>query len=351
MTAPTGCGFEWDPEPDETLKGVDSQCLFATESASGNVKPALTVAVPTFRRPALLIDTVRSVLAQTDLHDVELLVFDNDPESTVLETLLGALPALRDMAFRYYRNRRNAGMFGNWNACLASAQGKWVTILNDDDLLDPPFIATMREVTGADPTIDAVTCSYRFMDCRPSVSGLASRDAPVPWRERVRNVFRFGWRTQRRLRAWQMFFGNIAGNSLGLVVRRDVALAIGGFRSAEFPSADYYFLTRLARSYRFIQLRRALAVVRVAENESARPETLLGFLRCQSALQHRLLGHEVPAWWRFFQAPSMHLALSQLNGFWRASIPEIEASRATGQPVSGRGAWATKAARLLMGAI
>ena len=59
-----------------------------------------------------------------------------------------------------------------------------------------------------------------------------------------------------------MFFGSLAGSGLGLVVRTSVIRALGGYQAAEYPSADYFFMTRLARDYRFIQLRSALAISR-----------------------------------------------------------------------------------------
>lgn len=347
MTASPDTAFAWEPAPDRSLEDVVSACVSMSDAATMTTAPDWTIAIPTFRRPALLVETVKSVLAQTDLADVELIVVDNDPESSGAAALLAAVPDLRSIPFRYFRNSRNVGMFGNWNACFHMARGTWVTVLNDDDLLAPDFVKTMRGVLRDDPAIDAMTCSYRFMDCRPGGRG----DAPLPWRERIRNIFRFGLRDRRQLKVRQMFFGSIAGSSLGLVVRRAVALSIGGFRSAEYPSADYYFSARLARRYRFVQIRQALAIVRVAENESARPETLIGFVQRQGELQSAMLGKDVPVWWRRFQAPSLHLALTHLNRFWRASLEEHDVSRTTGLPIAPRGALSTKIARLLIGAI
>lgn len=345
MTPPSTDSFTWDPAPDRSLDGVVPECVAMSNVADAT--PDWTIAIPTFRRPALLVETVNSVLAQTDLDGVELIVVDNDPESKGAQALLAAVPALQTIPFRYFRNPSNVGMFGNWNACFQLARGTWATVLNDDDLLDPRFVATMRSVIRNDPTIDAMTCSYRIMDCRAGGKGAV----PVPQRERIRNVFRFGLRDRRRLKVRDMFFGSIAGSSLGLVVRRDIALAIGGFHSAEYPSADYYFSARLARRYRFVQIRQALAIVRVAENESARPDTLIGFIRRQGELQRAMLGKEVPGWWRHFQAPSLHLALIHLNRFWRASVDEDEIARSTGLPISSHHARITKVVRLLIGAV
>lgn len=339
--------FSWDPPADDTLGGVDSQCLMETIAAKAEETPEWSIAIPTYRRPALLIETVRSVLAQTDLRNVELLIVDNDPESNGITMLLEALPTLGGMAFRYYRNPENVGMFGNWNACLTLARGTWITVLSDDDLLDPPFVATMRDIVHRDASIQAMVCSYRFLDCRSGGSG----DAPVPRRERVRNIFRFGSKNLRRIKVKDMFFGSITGSSLGLVVRRDIALAIGGFRAAEYPSADFYFAARLARRYKFVQSRHALAVTRIAENESARPETLIGFIARQGDLQNALIGREAPAWWRMFQAPSLHLATTQLGQFWQVPLDRVQISQATNHPISPRGARLTRWFRLLTGAI
>ncbi len=340
--------FAWTPEPDAPPEGLSSTCLFESASAAGG-QPRLTIAVPTYRRPGLLVETIASVLAQSDLDGVELVVIEDDPATDDLDHLLAACPALRDIAFRYYRNSINAGLFGNWNAALSLARGTWVSVLNDDDMLDPAFVATIRQAQADDSAIDAVVCSLRFLDQR---AGAGDPAAPLPHAERIRNLFRYGLRDRRSLRPAQLFFGSLAGSGLGLVVRTSVIRALGGYQAAEYPSADYFFMTRLARAHRFVQLRAALAISRVDTNVSARPETQLGFLRCQARLQEALLDSGVvPRWWRRIRPSTLGIALQHTNRYWHQNFQRDDVARAIEAPISYRHLRTVRGYRLLIGAI
>ncbi len=339
--------FVWRPEPDAPFETMASGLLFQSRGVLD--RPNLTIAIPTYRRPELIRETIASVLAQTDLDGVELLIVDDDPSSDGVEPLLIALPVLRDIAFRYYRNAANLGLFGNWNTCLALARGTWITVLNDDDLLDPAFVATIRQTLAADPTIDAAACSLRFLDQR---QGAGDTAAPVPRAEKIRNLFRFRLADTRRLRPAQMFFGSIAGSGLGLVVRTEIIRALGGYRAADYPSADYFFMTRLARYHHFVQLRAPLATSRVDDNVSSRPETQMGFLRCQARLQDALLKNGVvPRWWRRIQASTMGITLRHTNRYWGQDFQREDVERAIGTSISFRHLRAVRWYRLLIGAI
>ena len=46
---------------------------------------------------------------------------------------------------RLIRNQKNIGMFGNWNKCIKEAKGTYVTILNDDDLLNYNFVENLLQ--------------------------------------------------------------------------------------------------------------------------------------------------------------------------------------------------------------
>ena len=349
LAHPPGPGrFIWRPSPDRPIPGLASECLFESDAAH-TVQPRLTIAIPTYRRPDLLLDSIASVLAQSDLDAVELVVIEDDPAFADADRLLAALPRLRDIAFRYYRNDSNAGLFGNWNISLGLARGEWFSLLNDDDLLDPNFIATIRRATTADPGIDAVACSLRFLDQRAD-SGDAT--APLPRAERVRNMFRFGVASARRLRPAPMFFGSLAGSGLGLVVRTSAIRGLGGYQADDYPSADYFMMTRLARFHHFVQLRATLAVSRVDTNISSRPETQIGFLHCQARLQEALLADGVaPRWWHHIRAQVLGIALRHINRYWNQAFDPRDIETAIGARVSFRHLRPVRWYRLLIGAV
>lgn len=45
----------------------------------------------------------------------------------------------------FYRNHKNIGLFGNFNRCIELANGKWVCLLHDDDVLLPNYLKEMQK--------------------------------------------------------------------------------------------------------------------------------------------------------------------------------------------------------------
>jgi glycosyltransferase involved in cell wall biosynthesis len=283
---------------------VASELVFEGTAGAAGARPLVTVAIPTFNRLHLLIEAVASAIAQDFGRGVEVIVVDNDPASTNCAALLEQLPQLRSANFRYYRNPDNIGMFGNWNRCIELGRGEWHTLLNDDDLLDPDFCARMFAAFEAQPEFDALICRKRTLDQR------AGADAPAPQgggkgKAALRRVYleaRFHGRTARHLPTAKFFFGSLVGNTVGLVARKDQLLAGGGYQPEEYPSADHYFMARLAARHRLGEVRHILASIRIAENESARPEVIRGFIQRNQQLRERMAGDVAPGWWLRFSA-------------------------------------------------
>ena len=311
--------------------------------------PLVTVAVPTFRRPDLLADTVRSVLAQTFDGPVELIVVDNDPASGGATALLAAIPALERTNFRYFVNAENIGMFGNFNRCIELARGEWLTILNDDDLLDPDFLALMMTELRRDARIDGLVCHKRSLDERadqPDERRTLLHRAAV----RLFNMVRFAGRTSRRVDAAKLFWtpGGVVGNTAGFLFRRKAGLAIGGFLPEESMAADYWFYARFRQRYRLYQHRATAAVIRIGRNESLKRETIEAFLVWTHRLHRAMLGRDLPAWWRIFAPLITARQQAYHRDYWRIDMSREEVGHLLGVPVATDRPWLYKAARLIM---
>ena len=341
MTNDAGHDF-WHPPIDETIVHTPHTRMLAfndTRSAT------LTIAIPTFRRPLLIRETLQSILAQTDLAGVRVIVVDNDPDSTEHDALVAAMPELRDLDFRYCRNHANVGLFGNWNACVAAADTPWVTVLNDDDLLHPTFVATMRSVLAADPAIDAVACSMRELDTRGAVAEVRTASR----RERIKNLLRFGLRDRITLTPQLLFYRNIGGSSLGMVARPDVLRAVGGYQRAEYPAADYFLNVRLAARFKFVRLKQVLTLVRIEENVSAKRDVMLDCMRQGREIQQALLARrDVPTWWDRLSAPFLRMTVDEWNARWHADLTGREVGERTGLVLPARSSVFTKLASLAM---
>lgn len=99
-------------------------------------RPLLTIAIPTYNR-AQYLNELLSVLADQLKNErrVELIVSDNassDQTPSLLDEFVS-----RGLQVRYLRNTENIGPDANFLQCFEQANGKYVWIFSDDDLVIP----------------------------------------------------------------------------------------------------------------------------------------------------------------------------------------------------------------------
>lgn len=317
--------------------------------------PLMTIGVTTYRRPHHLVEAVRSALNQQFDRPWEIVVVDDDPQSDSAERLLAALPILRTSNFRYYRQQRNLGIYHNFNRVLRFARGEWMTVLNDDDLLDPDYLQRMFAELDAHPEIDGLIPHKHVLDERDGApagvepvaqgrSGGGRFGAAVRLlrREGVGAVAKaaatlaqtralYGGRQSRRIPVRKLFWGSILGTCCGFVYRRENALAIGGFHQDETPAADFFFYVRYAKFFRLHQYRFATVTMRKAANETAKRDNVIRSFRNAHAVQRAVAAGDAPAWWLKRLTPlilAWHRA--DFRDQWRVELSAAEIEEATG---------------------
>lgn len=250
-----------------------------------------------------------------------MVVVDDDPASLGHEQLLRDVPRIASANFRYLRNQRNIRDFANHSRCIEVARGKWLTILHDDDLLDPSFAREMFAQLDADPTMDGLVCQMRTMDCRsaPYVESYMRNAA-----RKVHDFLRFGTSDVRTIDARKLFWGCINGNVVGFIFRTEDGRSIGGFYTEEYPSADYFFYARFADRFRLCELRKVLMTYRVAVNVSMNKETNLIALRRSFELQTAYTSSVLPASWRKIRPLIMARQTKVTSRFWGTNIAARE---------------------------
>jgi glycosyltransferase involved in cell wall biosynthesis len=88
--------------------------------------PLFSVVIPTYRRPEFLVEAVTSVTEQS-VADLECIVVD---DASGLPT-----PEFTDPRVRVLHHEVNLGLSGARNSGIRAARGRYVTFLDDDDLL------------------------------------------------------------------------------------------------------------------------------------------------------------------------------------------------------------------------
>ena len=113
--------------------------------------------VPTFRRPDLVPQAVASALAQTR-RDIEVVVVvDGEGEDGTIE----ALAAIDDARLRVLRPGRRLGNAAARNLGIAAARGRWIALLDDDDLWMPDKIERqLAAAEAADVPLPVVSCRF-----------------------------------------------------------------------------------------------------------------------------------------------------------------------------------------------
>jgi glycosyltransferase involved in cell wall biosynthesis len=350
---------------------VVSDMLF---EGSCSAQPRITIGIPTFKRPHLLVDAVRSALAQSFDQPFELIVVDNDPDSSGVQQLLSTLPEVRGRCVRYFRNRENVGLFGNWNQCIRLARGEWVTVLNDDDMLDSNYLRMMFDELVRHADADGIVCRKRFFDQRAGTDaalpdGASSQNAsrrinfrhalrlfsrPALWGKladtaigRLSHELTFSGKLSRRVRPRHLFYGAILGNGGGFLFKKEAAVRIGGYYPDEFPAADYWFYARFAKLFHLREHRATAASVRVAENESMKPDTVKGCFYTGYAIQHALAQEDVPRWWLRFSPLILAMHRSYHRDEWKVGLSDAEVHDLTGMSLPKERPRLLKALRLL----
>jgi glycosyltransferase involved in cell wall biosynthesis len=119
--------------------------------------PLVSICIPTYNSAAFLKEAIDSARRQT-YDNLEIVVSDNASTDGTQE-MVAAIP---DPRIRYYRNRANLGMVANFRRVLAESRGKYVCLLNSDDLMDPGFIQWAVQAMEARPRATFAFASIRF---------------------------------------------------------------------------------------------------------------------------------------------------------------------------------------------
>lgn len=107
------------------------------------MNPAVTVVIPTFRRPDDLARAVESVFAQDHANPFDVLIVDNDPGASAraaAERLRSSLPAAITLD---YVHEPNAGVANARNAAVEAVRTRLVAFLDDDQTAESGWLAAL----------------------------------------------------------------------------------------------------------------------------------------------------------------------------------------------------------------
>jgi glycosyltransferase involved in cell wall biosynthesis len=252
-------------------------------------RPLVSIVLPAFDRPHLLAQALSSIAGQTLMVPTEVIVCDDGGLDETRETVR----RLGGPRWRYLRNPRRLGAVGNWNRCLREASGRWVMILHEDDALYPWYFECVVPRLGGAP---AAVCMK------------TSRGRAIPPQSRPRG-------TPPVMRYEPRFFLKSSMTPFpGVLMRRDLAIRLGGFDESWGPVADYEFWYRLSCAGRVEVVRATGAFYRVAAGQWTE-RTWCRMLRLSHLLRLRIAREQLPAGPRVGRALARFFTLGNARSY------------------------------------
>ena len=108
------------------------QCDLLYDSHIVDSEPLISIVIPVYNAE-LFESAYESAVSQTFNLPYEIVICHNDPTPT--NDLSNIIKRHDKGNTRYYKNRENIGVFGNWNRLVSLARANYLTFLHADDML------------------------------------------------------------------------------------------------------------------------------------------------------------------------------------------------------------------------
>jgi peptidoglycan/xylan/chitin deacetylase (PgdA/CDA1 family)/glycosyltransferase involved in cell wall biosynthesis len=222
----------------------------APVSCSADAEPGdtlgISVIIPAHNAEATLETTLSSVLLQTHAVWEAIIIDDGSMDGT---HLMATGWAFRDRRFRTL-HQKNSGVSAARNVGLREARYPFVLFLDSDDTIGPTHLERMISALVADRGLDAVHCGWR----RILPSGVLGPARLCPDHQDL----------------FQQFAFHCCFPIHACVLKRDLALAVGGFDTSLTTCEDWDFFQRVARTgARFRRVPEILAFYQARANSAS----------------------------------------------------------------------------------
>jgi glycosyltransferase involved in cell wall biosynthesis len=209
----------------------------------------VTVCIPTYARPRWLAGAIESVLAQS-YEDFLLEIHDDATPGPAIREIVARYD---DPRLRFVEHAANAGIVGNFSRSLLGSRTEYVLQLGDDDEMHPDLLALTVEALDRFPSAGVAHTGLDLIDEDGEVT-----HAGCDWTgDGGKPPLESG---QEFLRA-SMVYGCRICSSTALIRRS--AVPTGAFLQEDFPPFDFACWLRMAVSWDFAFVPRALCRYRM----------------------------------------------------------------------------------------
>lgn len=203
--------------------------------------PTVSVVIPTRDRAQYIVEAIESVLAQT-YPDYEIIVIDDGSTDSTRESLA---QYVKNDRLRYERQDA-LGVSAARNHGVRLARGRFIALLDSDDLFLPTKLEKQMALFGQDPELGFVHCNFSKFD---------DQDRELGVRDTSRHQ---GSIYPQILQEWSVLMAMPC-----MLVRKVVFETVGGFDEQMSWAEDMDLWRRIARKYPVGTVSEALVKVRV----------------------------------------------------------------------------------------
>ena len=199
--------------------------------------PLVSVIIPSYNHSRFIKEAIDSVLNQTH-QNIELIVVD---DGSTDDSLI-YLSSVNDPRF-FLIKQKNKGAHEAINRGLKKSKGKFIAILNSDDIYHKDRIEKCLANFGKDT---GMVCSWiRLIDNEGKSLGIKKGwNNMLPWSLETRNI------TKRSLNEFNvnLILSNFIATTSNVIFTRKVYELVGGMKSFRFAH-DWDFFLRVASSF------------------------------------------------------------------------------------------------------
>src|SRR5690348_10289374 len=207
-----------------------------------NDEPLVSVLMTSYNRELYIAEAIESVLNSTYTNFELIIVDDCSSDNTI-----GIAKAYEtnDPRIKVYQNSKNLSQFGNRNKAASYAKGEFIKYVDSDDIIYPYTLKMMVDGMLQFPEAALGYCL---------TVGICKK--PFPYEIKSKEAFR-----QHFFEGAPMFVG-----PSGLVIKRKVFDAVGGFEEFGMPS-DNHLTLKIAAQYPVVAMPRDLFWWRLHEGQ------------------------------------------------------------------------------------
>lgn len=237
--------------------------------------------IPTYKRFQTLREAVNSIISLIGLEKIsyEIIIIDNysDIEKNDAIDYYKKNPVAH---MKYYVNTINLGMEGNWNRGIVLANGKYISMLHDDDLLDKEYLVyimkIMQKVENQKKKIGFIKTNTAYFTNENELPEIEQKNNHI-----IRKVFisdmvlKGGGYTQTP--------------TCGILFNKEALIEAGGFDEALHPSADQIMGAYITlKGYQGYISPYITGYYRIGLNESRKIETVVKFAQKDEQIRNYL---------------------------------------------------------------